>query len=47
MQGLSRTHCKIPVSDSLESASPSDPVQLLKDFGLGDINTDGCDVSEM
>ncbi len=47
MQGLSRTHRDIPNSDPLETASPDDPMQLLKDYGLKDVDIDGCEVSEM
>ncbi|KAL0148047.1 hypothetical protein M9458_056662, partial [Cirrhinus mrigala] len=47
MQGLSRTHCDISNSDLLKNALPSDPVQLLKDHGVGDINIDGWEVSEV
>lgn len=45
MQGLSRTHCDVPDSNPLITASSFNPAQLLKDYGLRDI--DGCEVSEV
>ncbi len=44
---MSRTHRDIPNSDPLETASPADPVQLLKDCCLKDVDIDGCEVSAM
>lgn len=44
-QGLSKTSSDVPNSFPAENVLSPDVVQMLKDYGLGDINIDACDVS--
>ncbi|KAI5625025.1 hypothetical protein C0J50_15416 [Silurus asotus] len=46
-QGLSRTYIDVPDSNAHDMALSSSPAQLLKDCGLTDIDTEGCEVSEV
>ncbi|KAJ8367055.1 hypothetical protein AAFF_G00333500 [Aldrovandia affinis] len=45
-QGLCRSQCGLSDPRTASPRSAGDPVQLLKDCGLADINVDGCEVSE-
>ncbi|KAJ8404642.1 hypothetical protein AAFF_G00335050 [Aldrovandia affinis] len=45
-QGLCRSQCGLSDPPTASPRSAGDPVQLLKDCGLADINVDGCEVSE-
>ncbi|KAJ8416356.1 hypothetical protein AAFF_G00356440 [Aldrovandia affinis] len=45
-QGLCRSQCGLSDPPTASPRSAGDPVQLLKDCGLVDINVDGCEVSE-
>ncbi|KAJ8372299.1 hypothetical protein AAFF_G00290850 [Aldrovandia affinis] len=45
-QGLCRSQCGLSDPPTVSPRSAGDPVQLLKDCGLADINVDGCEVSE-
>ncbi|KAJ8389543.1 hypothetical protein AAFF_G00119330 [Aldrovandia affinis] len=45
-QGLCRSQCSLSDPPTASLWSAGDPVQLLKDCGLADINVDGCEVSE-
>ncbi|KAJ8367449.1 hypothetical protein AAFF_G00317690 [Aldrovandia affinis] len=45
-KGLCRSQCGLSDPPTASPRSAGDPVQLLKDCGLADINVDGCEVSE-
>ncbi|KAJ8373064.1 hypothetical protein AAFF_G00271920 [Aldrovandia affinis] len=46
VKGLCRSQCGLSDPPTASPRSAGDPVQLLKDCGLVDINVDGCEVSE-
>lgn len=45
-QGVSETQLDQTAGTTSESGSTSDPFQRLKECGLGDIDLEGCEVSE-